>query len=79
MHTYYVMIRVDLINYSWHAMCRNLLLQMNELDSSIEYVSEYEEDPDYDGPKSASQPFPGRHGASYTPNGWRKVYRPRKY
>ncbi len=52
---------------------------MNELDSSIEYVSEYEEDPDYDGPKSASQPFPGRHGASYTPNGWRKVYRPRKY
>ncbi len=41
------------------------IINVQELDSSIEYVSEYEEDPDYDGPKSASQPFPGRHGASY--------------
>ena len=45
-------------------------------ESSSSEESMYEIDPDYKGPISQSQPGQ-KHGASYTPPGWKKVYKKR--
>ena len=47
----------------------------DEPDSSSSrgsYIETYTSDPNYDGPAYQSLPC-GKHGASYTPPGWRRV------
>lgn len=50
-----------------------------DLDTSSDgsYIEQYELDPNYEGPAYPSQPC-GKHGASYTPPGWRKCMIKRK-
>ena len=46
-----------------------------ESSSSGSYTDVYELDDEYDGPTYPSQPcIGGKHGASYTPPGWRHQY-----
>ena len=47
--------------------------QDNSSNSEGEYTDVYEADEEYDGPPYASQPMiTGKHGASYTPPGWKR-------
>ena len=46
--------------------------QNADSDSSGSYIETYMMDPTYDGPAYASQPC-GKHGASYTPPGWKRI------
>lgn len=51
----------------------------SDSDSSHEgsYIETYVTDPTYDGPAYPSQPC-GKHGASYTPPGWKRVMMKRR-
>ena len=47
--------------------------QDNSSNSEGEYTDVYEANEEYDGPPYASQPMiTGKHGASYTPPGWKR-------
>lgn len=55
--------------------------QENNSDATVSYILEssdgsytgiHKPDPDYDRPRYPIQPCFGRHGVSYTPQGWRR-------
>lgn len=48
------------------------VLSDTQSDSSDSYIETYITDPSYTGPAYHSQPC-GKHGACYTPPGWKKV------
>ena len=44
-----------------------------QIQNELEYTDVYEANEEYDGPPYASQPMiTGKHGASYTPPGWKR-------
>lgn len=47
--------------------------------SEGEWYYEYESDPSYDGPPYHSLPMYSLRGTSYTPPGWMRVYKKRKF
>ena len=53
--------------------CTPVPEQQDSSNSEGEYTDVYEADEEYDGPPYASQPMiTGKHGASYTPPGWKR-------
>ena len=54
--------------------CTPIPAEESSQSSEGSYTDVFDTDADYDGPVYASQPsYVGKHGASYTPPGWKRI------